>query len=145
MLQPAKYTYSVRSRFTLSEHVFQVDSEIGEAIRESGVPRSEIFICSKFWNNFFHPDAVELCLDKILDNMQTDYLDLLLAHWPVAFKPTSLDGLKQARADGHLTKAEKGIDTRPDGGEIIDWTHTSEPIARSGGHPEAAFCPLGTP
>ena len=96
---------------------------------------------SKVWNNFYAPEAVQLCLDKILADMEVDYLDLFLAHWPVAFQPTSFEDLKQARAEGNLSMAEKGIAIHSNGGEIIDWEHTSAPIAQEAGHPEGSFLP----
>lgn len=119
---------------------YGVDREIGEAIHESGIPRSEIFITSKLWNNFFAPEAVEICLDKILHDMQIDYLDLFLAHWPVAFQATSLKDLEKAEAIANTTMAQKGIRTNSDGGELVDWEHTSEPIATAAGH-HGSFLP----
>lgn len=112
---------------------YGVDREIGEFIREYGIPRSEIFICSKIWPNFYHPDAVELCCDKILEGMQVDYLDCLLLHWPAAFEPISLEALKDASAANQAPMAEKGMKLTENGGLIVDWKHTSEPIARAAG------------
>lgn len=113
---------------------YGVDKEVGDAVRDSGIPRSEFFICSKVWNNFFHPDKVELCCDKILTGMGIDYLDCLLLHWPTAWEPISLDGLKDADASNQASITKKGIKTTEDGKIIIDWKHTSEPIARASGH-----------
>lgn len=120
---------------------YGVDREIGQAIREYGIPRSEVFICSKVWPNFYHPEKVELCCDKILAGMETDYVDCLLLHWPCAFKPTSLDALNTANASNQASMAEKGMALTDDGGLIIDWQYTSEPIARAGGHPEGSIVP----
>ena len=120
---------------------YGVDREIGEAIRDSGIPRSELFVTSKIWNNFYAPEAVEICADKILEDMKLEYLDMCLIHWPVAFQPTSFDDLKKARAEGHLTKAEKGIATNDEDLEIIDWKHTSAPIAQAAGHSEGSMVP----
>lgn len=50
------------------------ESEVGQGIKESGVPRSEIFITSKLWNSH-HPNAKE-GLKKTLAALGTDYLDL---------------------------------------------------------------------
>lgn len=59
------------------------EKEIGEAIKESGIPRNELFITSKLWTTFQHPDLVAKGLQETLDNLQLDYLDLFLMHWPV--------------------------------------------------------------
>ena len=69
---------------------------MGAAIRESGVDRSEIFVTTKFWPHFAAPEHIQLCLDQSLKNLGLDYVDLLLAHWPVAFKPISKEALETA-------------------------------------------------
>jgi glycerol 2-dehydrogenase (NADP+) len=113
---------------------YGVDKEIGEAIREYGIPRSELFITSKIWPNFYHPDYVEVCCDKILEGMQIDYIDCLLLHWPCAFKPKSLEGLKDASAQNQASMDKKGMALTDNGDLIIDWQWTSTPIAQAGGH-----------
>jgi diketogulonate reductase-like aldo/keto reductase len=120
---------------------YGVDQEIGEAIREHGISRSDIFINSKIWPNFYHPDYVEACCDKILEGMQLDYIDCLLLHWPCAFKPTSLEALKDASAQNQAPMEKKAMALTDDGGLVIDWKWTSEPIARAGGHPEGSIVP----
>lgn len=55
---------------------------IGKAIWESGVSRSEIFITSKIWRDYLNYEAVLEQCDQILDQLQVDYVDLLLTHWP---------------------------------------------------------------
>ncbi|KAF8655356.1 hypothetical protein AX16_003091 [Volvariella volvacea WC 439] len=61
------------------------EKAVGEGIRASGVPRSEIFITSKLWSTWH--TRVEECLDQTLENLGTDYLDLYLVHWPVPLNP----------------------------------------------------------
>ncbi|PPQ74919.1 hypothetical protein CVT26_011355 [Gymnopilus dilepis] len=61
------------------------EKEVGEGIRASGVPRSEVFITSKLWGTYHN--RVEECLDQTLANLGTDYLDLYLVHWPVPLNP----------------------------------------------------------
>lgn len=106
---------------------FQVDQEVGAAIRQSGVPRSELFITSKFWPHFGAPENVEKCLDLCLRNMGVEYLDLFLAHWPVVFKATS--DISTAKAFPAATNAEKAIAATADGKAIMDWSHTCQSIA----------------
>lgn len=121
-----------------------VDEEIGAGIRKSGVPRDELFISSKIWPNFYHPDAVELACDKILTGMGLDYIDCLLLHWPNAFKPISVAFLEHASAAGAASMAQKGMELTKDGNVVIDWEHTSAPIARAAGHPEGSIVPTWT-
>ncbi|KAJ5251646.1 hypothetical protein N7489_002056 [Penicillium chrysogenum] len=71
---------------------------VGKAIKQSGIPRNEIFVTSKLWNNKHHPDDVGPALQASLDDLGMEYLDLFLMHWPVAFKrgddpfPSDKDG-----------------------------------------------------
>ncbi|GLI77950.1 hypothetical protein PoHVEF18_006247 [Penicillium ochrochloron] len=77
---------------------YGTEKAVGKAIKQSGVPRSEIFVTSKLWNNKHHPDDVGPALQETLNDLGLDYLDLFLMHWPVAFKrgddmfPTDKDG-----------------------------------------------------
>jgi len=61
-----------------------------EAIEESegNLKREDFFLVSKIWNSFHSKDQVEVCLNKILKDLQVDYIDLLLIHWPMGFKVT---------------------------------------------------------
>lgn len=68
---------------------YQNENEVGNGWKKSGVPREQIFITSKLWNTHHHPDHVEEALNKTLADLQTDYLDLYLIHWPVAFAHTN--------------------------------------------------------
>ena len=57
---------------------------IGEVIRESGIPRSEFFLTSKIWASHRSYESASDAYELIRDQMQVDYLDLLVIHWPAA-------------------------------------------------------------
>jgi diketogulonate reductase-like aldo/keto reductase len=80
---------------------------IGTGWIASGVPRSEIFITSKV-NAFGYDEALEE-LDGILKSLQTDYIDLLLIHWPGL--PPSRSGKPTPCKNGQSTWAECRIQT----------------------------------
>jgi len=64
-----------------SARYYENEKEVGEAIRESGIPREEIFVTTKI-NNSEHDD-VESSLKNSLKEFGFEYVDLLLIHWPV--------------------------------------------------------------
>jgi len=58
------------------------ESSVAKAIIESGVPREEIFICSKVWNSDQGYESTIRAFELSLEKLQTAYLDLYLIHWP---------------------------------------------------------------
>jgi hypothetical protein len=65
--------------------VYGTERQTGNAIKRSGVPREEIFLVTKLWMNSHHPDDVEACLNGSLEKLETDYVDVLMMHYPGAF------------------------------------------------------------
>lgn len=64
--------------------VYGNEIEVGEAIRESGIPRDEIFVTTKLWNNDQGYDKTLKACTKSMEKMKLDYLDLYLIHWPAS-------------------------------------------------------------
>lgn len=64
----------------------QVGDGLKQAIDSGLVTRDELFITSKLWNTYHQPEVVEKALDRILDEMKLEYLDLFLMHFPLSFK-----------------------------------------------------------
>ncbi|KAF9467215.1 NADP-dependent oxidoreductase domain-containing protein [Collybia nuda] len=89
--------------------VYQNQGEVGAALKKvipSVVKREDLFLTSKLWNSAHQTAEVAKELDETLRQLGTDYLDLYLIHWPVAFPPG--DGLNPP----HPTKeTETALDT----------------------------------
>ncbi|MEO6567138.1 MAG: aldo/keto reductase [Opitutaceae bacterium] len=59
---------------------------VGQAIRAGGVPREELFVTTKVWNDDIRAGRVEAACDHSLRLLGLDYVDLYLVHWPIAGK-----------------------------------------------------------
>lgn len=64
-------------------HAYRVERGVGKAVKESGIPRSEIWITSKLWPSEFGEGKTMEAIDKMLERLQTDYIDLLYVHQPM--------------------------------------------------------------
>jgi len=66
--------------------IYGNEGDVGEAVRASGVPREEIFITTKLWNDDQGYDSALRAFDASLVRLGLDYIDLYLIHWPVPGK-----------------------------------------------------------
>lgn len=57
-----------------------MEAAVGKALKNSSIPRDQIFITTKLRNNNHHPDDVSKALDASLKNLGVDYLDIYLMH-----------------------------------------------------------------
>ncbi|WP_419786495.1 aldo/keto reductase [Pseudodesulfovibrio sp.] len=69
-------------------HVYGNEAEVGETLKVTSVPREELWITSKLWNNSQRPKDVRPALENSLKALGLDYLDLYLIHWPVQLADT---------------------------------------------------------
>ncbi|WP_299442178.1 aldo/keto reductase [uncultured Aquimarina sp.] len=66
--------------------IYKNEEGVGKAIRQSNVPRKELFVVSKVWNSDQGYESTLKAFDESLRRLQLDYLDLYLIHWPVEGK-----------------------------------------------------------
>lgn len=62
---------------------YGTETYLAEAIRQSGLPREDFFIASKLWKTEMGYENAKAAFRRTLDNLDTDYLDLYLIHWPL--------------------------------------------------------------
>jgi 2,5-diketo-D-gluconate reductase B len=88
--------------------IYGNEAEVGQAIAESGVPRSEIFITTKIWTENLSTDKLVPSLQESLRKLRTDHVDLTLIHWPSPAGAVpladSLHALQAAQAQGLTTQ-----------------------------------------
>jgi 2,5-diketo-D-gluconate reductase B len=104
------------------------EKEVGEGLRQSGVKREDIFLCTKVRETHLEPDKFRQSLSESLANLQLPYVDLLLIHWnnkDIPFK-TSVGALCQAKKNGKAKHAGVANFTS----KMLDeaWAVTSEPL-----------------
>ncbi len=61
-------------------HAYQNERSVGKAVKASGVPREEVWITTKLWPHEYGEGKTAAAIDKMLERLGTDYIDLLLLH-----------------------------------------------------------------
>ena len=64
--------------------IYGNEADVGDGLRDSGVPRAEVFVTTKLWNDDQGFDKALKAFDASLKRLRLDYVDLCLLHWPVA-------------------------------------------------------------
>ncbi len=84
--------------------IYGNENEVGQAVAESGVNRSELFLTTKIWTANYARDKLVPSLRESLEKLRTDYVDLALIHWPAPDKgvglPEYMEALAQAKSLG---------------------------------------------
>ncbi|MGE5200942.1 MAG: aldo/keto reductase [Acidobacteriota bacterium] len=83
---------------------YENEAEVGRAIAASRLPRGEIFLTTKVWRESLRAPQVLASVAQSLEKLGTDYVDLLLIHWPHAQVPVAetLDAMARLRAEGKV-------------------------------------------
>jgi len=81
-----KTALSVGYRHIDTAMYYHNEEAVGKAIKESGIPRDEIFVTTKMWNADQRSGKVKEAFEASLNKLGLDYLDLYLIHWPVEGK-----------------------------------------------------------
>lgn len=84
--------------------IYGNEAEVGEAIKNSGVSRGDIFLTTKVWVDKYKHDDFIKSVDESLSKLKTDYVDLLLLHWPKSDVPLAerIGALNEVRDAGKV-------------------------------------------
>lgn len=77
--------------------IYGNEAEIGEAIEASGIDRKKLYLTTKIWNSNRSSSGVKKSVEQSLKKLKTDYLDLLLIHWPA--NEQQFDNWKEINAE----------------------------------------------
>ena len=141
---------------------YGTERTVGEAMRRSGVPRKDIFLTTKVSHEYLRAEDFAKSVDDSLAALQTDYVDLLLVHWPNPDIPLSetMPALAKAKRQGkarhvgvanfnialleQATKlcAEPLVCLQAEYHPYLDQTRLLNAV-RSHGMAFVAYCPLG--
>jgi diketogulonate reductase-like aldo/keto reductase len=81
--QAVRYALETGYRSIDTASVYHNERGVGKAIRESGIPREDIFLTTKVWNEDQRKKRAMAAFEESLERLGTEYVDLYLVHWPV--------------------------------------------------------------
>ena len=105
-----KSALSLGYRHIDTAQVYGNESEVGKAVKDSGIPRPDVFITSKVWLDNWGYDSTLASLKATLQRLQTPYVDLMLLHAPgePASRADTWRALEDAKSQVCGTGAERG-------------------------------------
>lgn len=104
VIDSVKHALDLGYRHIDTAQIYGNEAAIGQAIAESGVPRSDLFLTTKVWTEHLAADRLIPSLKDSLAKLRTDHVDLALIHWPspggAVPLAESLGALAKAKAQG---------------------------------------------
>ncbi len=85
-VQAVRWALETGYRHIDTASVYGNETSVGIGVRESGIPREDVFITTKLWNDDIRAGRVREAFEESLRKMGTEYVDLYLIHWPVTGK-----------------------------------------------------------
>lgn len=141
--------------------LYDNEDEVGTAILESGVPRHEIFLTTKVWPSNLGKERLIPSVEESLEKLKTDYVDLLLVHWPHPEMPVAeyIDDFMELKKKGftkqigvsnfNITQIKAallaGAQIVTNQVEFHPWINQTKLLAfmQQQNLPLTAYCPLG--
>ena len=102
--------------------MYENEREVGRGLSESGVDREQVFVTTKLWHDNLTRNAVPSSFEESLKRLATEYVDLLLIHWPNADVPLeeTLEAMNRVRESGKARAI--GVSNFP----VALWKHALE-------------------
>ncbi len=82
-----KTALDIGYRYIDTAQIYENEADVGEALSTTTIPRSDVFLTTKIWMDNVGPDSAQKSVETSLKKLKTDYVDLLLLHWPVEDVP----------------------------------------------------------
>lgn len=86
-VQAVRYALDAGYRHIDTAQIYENEEAVGEGMKQSGVGRVDVFLTTKIWRDNVSAGRMAASLDESLRKLQTDYVDMLLIHWPVEDVP----------------------------------------------------------
>lgn len=119
-------------RLVDTANAYQNEKAVGRAMKKSGVAREEIFLETKIWPSFYEqPDAIE----KTLERLDTDYIDLLLIHQPAGNYISGYRMMEKAYKEGKVRAIGLSNFTAEQIQEILDICEVKPAVLQTEVHP----------
>jgi diketogulonate reductase-like aldo/keto reductase len=95
--------------------IYGNEAAVGDGWKQSGLKRDEFFLTTKVWRDKFRDGDLQASVKESLDKLKTDYVDLLLLHWPVPEVPLSetmkaMNEVKEAGMVKHIGVSNFTVD-----------------------------------
>ncbi|HWJ95983.1 MAG TPA: 2,5-didehydrogluconate reductase DkgB [Telluria sp.] len=104
VIDSVRHALDLGYRAVDTAQIYGNEAEVGQAVAESGVKRSDMFLTTKIWTANYAKDKLVPSLRESLDKLRTDYADLVLIHWPAPGNgvalPEYMEALAEAKALG---------------------------------------------
>lgn len=99
VIDSVRNALDVGYRVVDTAQIYGNEAEVGQAIAESGVKRSDLFVTTKIWTENYARTKLVSSLRESLQKLRTDYVDLTLIHWPAPGNGVELSEYMEALAE----------------------------------------------